>query len=258
MEEKGSHMDELDKLLDINYTKTDEELESIISVSPEIDEIKKKIKLLASTNLPVLIIGETGTGKESLARALHGDRKGNFVAVNTAGVPDNLLEGEFFGAVKGAYTGLSRDRIGYFEEAKNGTIFLDEIGDLPLLLQAKLLRTLQEGVIRRLGDNREIKINFRVVAATNRFDLVGAKSDFRRDLYYRLAGTVISVPPLSVRRAQDIKLIAESVLREMKCKTITLPDTVINDFIIKNRPWPGNVRQLINVVKEYVILNQLK
>lgn len=248
LERKGINLDNVDKeFLEVtgeSLSKSPVEicLDRFISGCPVIATIKDKIRKLAPTNLPVLIIGESGTGKELLARALHGARASNrFIDVNCAGIPDTLLESEFFGAAKGAYTGCDKDRIGYLQEANNGTLFLDEIGDMPLLLQAKLLRVIQEGEARRLGDSSTYKVNCRFVSATNRTEeeLKNNKNLFRADLFYRLAGITLTVPPLR-DRLQDIELIMKGLGYTNKSITITAQGDNI---------FPGNVRELLNMLE---------
>jgi transcriptional regulator with PAS, ATPase and Fis domain len=235
-------------------SKTDEALEKYLTTDTELLQVKQKVRVLAgpAVDLPVIIIGDTGTGKELIARALHGERKGKFVAVNCAGIPDTLLESEFFGSTTGAFTGAT-NRPGYLEEAVNGTLFLDEIGDLPLLLQCKLLRVLQERTARRLGAGTDYKVTCRFVSATNRQpeDLFATK-EFRPDLYYRLRGTELKLKPL-VKRTGDIKLIIKtfaSTLTDSEQNQIY--QSYINDEILRQ----GNTRSLLNYIEEYK-LNRL-
>jgi two-component system NtrC family response regulator len=219
----------------------------------------RMIDKVAPSNATLLIVGESGTGKELLARGAHEGsprRNQRFVAINCAAIPENLLESELFGYEKGAFTGAAKQTLGKIETAHRGTLFLDEIGDLPLALQAKLLRFLQERRIERLGGREEIAVDVRVVCATHR-NLKGliAEGRFREDLYYRLAEIVIEVPPLATR-AGDPSLLAHAFVQrfttEMKRGSMTLaPDAV---EAIERHRWPGNVRELENVVKRAVIM----
>lgn len=234
--------------------------ESIIGRSPQIIEVLKQIDRIANTVAKVLICGETGTGKELIARALHqnSDRSGNkMVSVNCAAIPDLLLESQLFGHERGAFTDAKTRHIGKFERADNGTLFLDEIGDMPLPLQAKLLRAVETGEIERLGGTKPIPVDVRIVAAThcNLADAVDSGT-FRKDLYYRLNAVSISLPPLRERR-EDIRVLAEYLV-EKHCNTYTqpvrkiVPETLAR---LQNYPWPGNVRELENALIHAVILS---
>jgi two-component system NtrC family response regulator len=231
----------------------------IITRDPEMLRICRMIEKVAPTSATVLILGESGTGKELLARALHNlsPRRGErFVAINCAAIPETLLESELFGYEKGAFTGAVKQTQGKIETAAGGTLFLDEIGDLPIALQAKLLRFLQERVIERIGGRHEIPIEVRVVCATHQSlkqSIIEAK--FREDLYYRLAEIVVEIPPLRARPG-DATLLAHGFVRrfaaEQKRGSMTLlPDAV---EAIARHPWPGNVRELENVIKRAVIM----
>lgn len=208
-------------------------------------EMKERVKLLAPSMLSLLILGESGVGKELIANSIHENSgvKGRFVGVNCAGIPSELLESEFFGSKKGAYTGSIVDRIGLIQEAHEGTLFLDEIGDMPLMLQCKLLRCLEDRVYRRLGDNKEYPITCRIVSATN-YTVESIMTKIRADLYYRLAGGLIVITPLRSRR-KDITLICN------KHGLSGIPDEWFN------YDWPGNVRELINKITEYKLLNNI-
>lgn len=222
-------------------------LANLISQDPTINDIKRKVCILAPSNISVLIIGETGTGKELIAQALHGQRPGKMVAVNCAGIPDTLLETEFFGCIKGAYTGAMSDRIGYVAEAENGTLFLDEIAEMPALLQAKMLRLLENRVYRPVGSVVEKTCNIRIVSATNKENLDLPPTTFRLDLYYRLAGTVLRVPNLTQRGEADVRLIVNKFAKNVDAAT-KIMDAV---SLIQLR---GNVRQLLNIIEEFNVL----
>jgi two-component system, NtrC family, response regulator len=236
-------------------------MSGIITRDPEVQRISRTIEKVAPTSVSVLILGESGTGKELLARALHDlsprkDRR--FVAINCAAIPDTLLESELFGYEKGAYTGATKQTIGKFETADNGTLFLDEIGDLPLALQVKLLRFLQERVIERVGGRQEIPVDVRIVCATHQSlkDQI-ATQKFREDLYYRLAEIVVEIPPLRDRKG-DAALLAHAFVRRIAAEQRRGTMTLLPDAIdaIDAHPWPGNVRELENVIKRAVIMSE--
>ncbi|WP_084191052.1 sigma 54-interacting transcriptional regulator [Methylomarinum vadi] len=232
----------------------------ILGQSPALQSALRQVEQVAPTDTTVLILGETGTGKELFARALHtlSRRKDRpLVKVNCAALPANLIESELFGHEKGSFTGATARRIGRFELAHEGTIFLDEIGELPLELQAKLLRVLQEGEIERLGDAKTRNIDVRVLAATHR-DLkqMAAEGRFREDLFYRLSVFPLALPPLRERK-HDISLLAQCFLAkyaQKTGKTVThIPQAAMTQ--LQNYPWPGNVRELENVIERAVILS---
>jgi formate hydrogenlyase transcriptional activator len=233
----------------------------IIGESPGLRKVMQQIQLVAPTDAAVLVTGESGTGKELVARAVHdrsARRGGALIKVNCSAVPDSLFESEFFGHVKGAFTGALKDKPGRFELADGGTLFLDEIGDVPLAMQAKLLRVLQEQELERVGDTRTRKVNVRIIAATNR-DLkreVDA-GHFRQDLFYRLSVFPIEIPPLRERR-EDIPLLAihftKQSARRMNRPTPRLTQATIRQ--LTEYHWPGNVRELLNAVERAVILSQ--
>jgi DNA-binding NtrC family response regulator len=230
----------------------------IIGNTAEIQKMRETIKAVKISPSSVLICGETGTGKELIARALHdtgATSDGPFVAVNCAAIPKELIEAELFGCEKGAFTGAVARRIGKFEEAANGVMFLDEIGELELSMQAKLLRVLQEREIERIGSNRKIKVGFRLISATNGDLLEGVKKgSFREDLFYRINVIEIKVPPLRERK-DDIPLLAAAFLEEFclkQKKNITLSGEVMAAFC--RHLWPQNVRQLRNVIERAVVL----
>ena len=227
---------------------------SIIGESPAIKRIFKLISKAVKTNITASITGETGTGKEVVAKAIHynSERKNKpFVAVNIAAIPDNLIESELFGHEKGAFTGAVARRKGKFEEADGGTIFLDEIGEMDLNLQAKLLRVLQERELNRIGGNETVKFDVRVIVATHRNLAEEVKSgNFREDLYYRLLGIPIEIPPLRDRN-KDVLLIARHFLDEFgmenKMGKLQLTKDAQNKMLSYN--WPGNVRELKSVIE---------
>ena len=230
----------------------------IISGSPEMDKVKKLILKIAKSNSTVLVRGESGTGKELIARSIHTNspRSGQiFQAVNCAAINENLLESELFGHQKGSFTGAVSEKKGLFEIADGGTLFLDEIGELDISLQAKLLRALQEKQIRRVGGTKEIEIDVRVVAATNR-DLLKMSQDgtFREDLYYRLNVLSIEIPPLR-ERGEDVSLLMDYFFKKHTRDT----DRKIKikkeaEKVIKNYNYPGNVRQLESAIERAILL----
>ena len=232
----------------------------IVGQSPALRRVLKEVETVAPTDSTVLINGETGTGKELIARAIHNlsPRRSNpFVKLNCAAIPTGLLESELFGHERGAFTGAIAQRIGRFELANRGTIFLDEIGDIPLELQPKLLRVLQEREFERLGSTRTLHTDARLIAATNA-NLVGRVHEkrFRSDLYYRLNVFPVLVPPLRERH-EDIPLLVrhfvQKYTRRMKKPIDTIPVTVMN--ALSEYHWPGNVRELENFVERSVILS---
>jgi DNA-binding NtrC family response regulator len=230
----------------------------IIGAAPQIVRIRQTIEAVKNSESSVLIQGETGTGKEVVACNLHygSSRSARpFVAVNCAAIPRELIESELFGYEKGAFTGAASNRVGKFEEAAGGTVFLDEIGELELSLQAKLLRVLQERTIERLGSNRKIKVDFRLISSTNRnLKQEIAAGTFREDLFYRINVVQIDVPPLR-ERANDIPVLAAEFVDHFcrrEKKLAILSEDVVESF--KRFPWPGNVRQLKNVIERAVVL----
>ncbi|MBT9145776.1 MAG: Transcriptional regulatory protein ZraR [candidate division WS2 bacterium] len=233
---------------------------AIVGQSVAIRKIFVMLEKAANTNITVSISGETGTGKEVVAKAVHynSSRKNKpFVAVNVAAIPEELLESELFGYEKGAFTGAVARRIGKFEEAHNGTIFLDEIGEMPLHLQAKILRVLQEREVVRIGGNNAVKIDVRVIVATHRnLSEEVKKGNFRQDLYYRLLGLPINLPPLR-ERDNDIIILAKYFLdafaKENKLGTIKLSPEAIAKM--KRYSWPGNVRELKAVVELSAVMS---
>lgn len=239
---------------------TEHNFEEIIGESPALKRTLKQVEIVARTDSTVLLLGETGTGKELIARAIHNlsfRRERTLVKVNCAAIPTGLLESELFGHEKGAFTDATIQRIGRFELANRGTIFLDEIGDIPLELQPKLLRVLQEREFERLGSTRTLHTDARLIAATNANlpERVNEKR-FRVDLYYRLNVFPILIPPLRERR-EDIPLLVryfvEKYTRRMKRRIDTIPASAMN--ALSEYHWPGNVRELENFVERSVILS---
>ncbi len=231
----------------------------MIGESPEIAKIKDMIDKVAPTDARVLITGPNGTGKELVAHWLHqkSDRsKGPLIEVNCAAIPSELIESELFGHVKGAFTSANKDRAGKFEAANGGTIFLDEVGDMSLSAQAKVLRALQESRVQRVGSDKDIKVNVRVVAATNKnLKAEIEKGNFREDLYHRLAVILIQVPALNDRRS-DIPLLLEHFSTKIADEQGTAPKTFSKEAIdlLKAYDWTGNIRELRNVVERLIIL----
>jgi transcriptional regulator with PAS, ATPase and Fis domain len=222
-------------------------------------DVFRKLTKVSTTDISVLITGETGTGKELIAREIHrrsNRASGPFVVINCGAIPENLIESELFGHVKGAFTGAVASRPGKFQVADKGTLFLDEIGELPLNLQVKLLRALQERIVFRVGDSRPEKVDIRVVAATNRVleDEIRA-GRFREDLYYRLNVVNVWLPPLR-ERGDDVMIIAKALLSKYadelhsSVQGFTAPALAA----IKKHPWPGNIRQLENRLKKALVL----
>jgi len=236
-----------------------EVMHGIITSAPDMVRVCRTVEKVAPSDATVLLLGESGTGKELLARALHqlSTRSSQrFVAINCAAIPDTLLESELFGYEKGAFTGAAKQTIGKIEYASKGTLFLDEIGDLPLPLQAKLLRFLQERVIERLGGRGEVPVDVRVIGAThqNLEELIQSGS-FRQDLYYRLSEISVIIPPLRDRQG-DAALLAHAFLEKFCTQQNRNLKGFTSDAIetIEAHPWPGNVREMENVIKRAVIM----
>ena len=233
-------------------------LGGLITASPEMQKVMRTVERVAPANVSVMLLGASGTGKELLARGLHDSsrRRGAFVAINCAAIPETLLESELFGHEKGAFTGAVKTTEGRIEAADGGTLFLDEIGDVPLPLQVKLLRFLQERVIERIGGRRAIPVDTRVVCATHRdIDAMVASGAFREDLYYRLAEIVVRIPSLA-ERPGDAALLARHFVQH-HAKAMRRPVTGLSAealAAVDAWPWPGNVRELENRVKRAVIM----
>jgi len=251
-------------LLDLGKAKSIPKLENekafrrIITRSKKVLRVLKEAELHAASDVPVLITGDTGTGKELLSRAIHEASpraKFNFTAINMDALTAQLFDAEFFGHTKGAFTGAEKDRIGYLEHANRGTVFLDEIGNLPLELQGKLLRVLQDGEFTRLGTSRSQKTDVRFVAATNKdLEKMIAKNQFRKDLYYRLRGGWLHLPPLKERK-EDIPLLLTAFLEEFCGKGgADIEEEAMS--LLMNYDYPGNIRELRSIIQAAVNLSQ--
>lgn len=233
--------------------------EGIIAGSEPMRRILQTVKTVAASNLPVLVTGESGTGKELIAQAIHRNslrKEKRYVAFNCAGQSESLLEDQLFGHVRGAFTGADKDREGVFEYADGGTLFLDEIGDMPLTMQAKLLRVLESGEVVRLGSNEPRKANVRFVSATNK-DLKAMTSEgrFREDLYFRIKGSEIHLPPLRERREDVPRIVRHAIAKFAAQMKIDVPDITDAAMMrLTSYSWPGNVRQLLNVVQTMVVM----
>ena len=233
--------------------------EGIIGQSAVIRNLIQTMRQIAPSNIPVLITGESGTGKELVAQAIHNNSKRakkQFVPLNCAGLSESILEDELFGHVRGAFTGADREREGRFEYANNGTLFLDEVGDMPLNMQAKLLRVLESGEVVRLGSNKVSHVDVRLISATNR-DLSSKVKDasFREDLYFRIKGVELHLPALRERR-EDIPLLVKHYAQQFSQQLEKPVPDISEDLnmLLMQFDWPGNVRQLINVVQNMVII----
>ena len=241
--------------------RTEHNFGEIVGQSPVLKQVLKQVEIVSPTDSTVLIQGETGTGKELIARAIHhlsGRRDRTFVKLNCAAIPTGLLESELFGHEKGAFTGAIAQRLGRFELAHGGTLFLDEVGDIPLELQSKLLRVLQEQEFERLGSTRTIRVDVRLVAATNR-DLVAmvAEKQFRSDLYYRLNVFPIVNPPLRERRddiAALVRYFTQKFARRMNKRIESIPTEAM--AVLSSYAWPGNIRELENLIERAVIVSR--
>ena len=233
----------------------------IIGISPEIEHVRQLIEKVAPCEARVLVTGENGTGKELVARWLHAKSAraaAAFIEVNCAAIPSELIESELFGHERGAFTSAIKQRKGKFELADGGTLFMDEIGDMSLSAQAKVLRALQENRISRVGSDKDIEVNVRVIAATNK-DLKEEirKGNFREDLYHRLAVVVVRVPALR-EHAQDIPMLVEHFLQTIAAEYGVAPKTIAPEAMetLQRMPWTGNIRELRNVVERLIILSE--
>lgn len=234
-------------------------VEGVVGNSPQMQAVCQRIEKVAPSDATILLLGDSGTGKELCARALHAKNpsaKGRFVAINCAAIPENLLESELFGYEKGAFTGASKTTPGKIEYAEGGTLFLDEMGELPMPLQAKLLRFLQERVVERIGGREEIPVNVRVICATHQnLEEKIANGEFREDLFYRINEIPINIPPLRERQG-DVLLLARSFLEHFAKEQNRKIKSFTKDALaaIENHDWPGNVRELKNRIKRAVIM----
>ena len=233
----------------------------IVGESPAIERIRHVIRHVAPTDTTVLISGETGTGKELIARNIHLDSLRShrqFISVNCASIPENLFESEFFGYKRGAFTGANRDKPGYFEMAASGTLHLDEIGEMPLEFQAKLLRVLEEGTFIKLGGERETRVDVRLVASTNKnLEKESEVGRFRRDLYFRIAVFTMGIPPLR-DRPEDIPLIAAHLWKELHQRMgLKESGPPLDATALVNRPWKGNVRELRNFLERRLLYRRM-
>jgi two-component system NtrC family response regulator len=233
-------------------------LGSIVTAAPEMLKVAKTIERVASADVSVMLLGASGTGKELLARAVHekSGRKGEFIAINCAAIPENLLEAELFGYERGAFTGAVKSNVGKIELAERGTLFLDEVGDIPLPLQVKLLRFLQERVIERIGGRQPIAVDTRIVCATHQdLEAMIADGRFREDLYYRLAEIVVKIPSLA-ERSGDAVLLARHFVNRFSRELNQAVQVLSADAVeaIDGYAWPGNVRELENRIKRAVIM----
>ena len=234
-------------------------LEGIIAASPEMHEVCRMVERLAPTDMTVLVLGESGTGKEIIARALHAlspRAKKPFIAVNAAAIPENLLESELFGYEKGAFTGATQQVKGKFEMADGGTFFLDEIGDIPMMLQPKLLRVLQQRVVERVGGRQEIKVDVRVICATHQnIGKLIEEGRFREDLLFRINEMVINIPPLR-ERTGDVIILARAFLdrfaKQMRRNLLGFTEEALT--ALEDYHWPGNVREMEHKIKRAVVM----
>ncbi|WP_114193382.1 two-component system response regulator GlrR [Edaphovirga cremea] len=250
----------IDEALELSMPAGDDSWrEEIVTRSPLMLRLLEQAKMVAQSDVSVLINGQSGTGKEVLAQAIHAASpraKKNFIAINCGALPEQLLESELFGHAKGAFTGAVSSREGLFQAAEGGTLFLDEIGDMPLSLQVKLLRVLQERKVRPVGSNRDLDVDVRIISATHR-DLPKAmeKGEFREDLFYRLNVVSLKLPALN-ERAEDIPLLANHLLRIAALRHKPFVRSFSTDAMrrLMGASWPGNVRQLVNVIEQCVAL----
>jgi DNA-binding NtrC family response regulator len=255
---KISHLMRVPAAVD-SATQLSDTSDRLIGSGPAMQSLFKQMGRVAPLDVNVLVLGESGTGKELVARAIyHHSRRsqGPFLAINCAAIPETLLESELFGHEKGAFTGAERQRIGKFEQCHRGTIFLDEVGDMPPATQAKMLRLLQDGQFQRVGGNENLHVDVRVLAATNQdLDAMIGENRFRRDLYYRIRGVTLHLPPLK-EREDDIAELAHYFLFRMNRQLGTAVQTISSEAleILQRHSWPGNVRELQSVLREALIV----
>jgi DNA-binding NtrC family response regulator len=255
---KISHLIHVPTAVD-SATQLSDASDRLIGSGPAMQSLFKQMGRIAPLDEKVLILGESGTGKELVARAIyHHSRRsqGPFLAINCAAIPETLLESELFGHEKGAFTGAERQRIGKFEQCHRGTIFLDEVGDMPLATQAKMLRLLQDGQFQRVGGNETLTVDVRVLAATNQnLETMIAENRFRRDLYYRIRGVTLHLPPLR-EREDDIAELSHYFLFRLNRQLGTAVQTISTEALemLARHPWPGNVRELQSVLREALIV----
>src|SRR5688500_16464956 len=234
--------------------------EGIVGKSAAMQRAVTTARQVAASDIPVLVTGESGTGKELIARAIHNNskrRKQRLVALNCAGLSESILEDELFGHVRGAFTGAQTDRAGRFEHADRGTLFMDEIGDMPAAMQAKLLRVLENGEVVRVGSNEPLRVDVRLISATNRnLDEMVAEKQFREDLFFRIKGVTIHIPPLRERR-EDIPLLIHYFIKQFAEKYGKEIEGIKPEAqqLLMGYSWPGNVRQLRNVIENMVVLS---
>lgn len=260
MVERAFHMAGLELELDrLREAQALMPVEGIVATDAGMQKVMRMIEKVAPTNASVLVLGESGTGKELVARAIHSRsdrRRQRFVAINCAAIPEQLLESELFGYEKGAFTGAVKQTLGKVEMAEGGTLLLDEIGDMPLSLQAKLLRFLQDRVIERIGGRQEIPVDVRVVCATNQdLNQLITEQKFRQDLYYRISEVTISLPPLRARSADSV-ILANAFLKRAAADNPRAPRSFTEEALvaIQRHDWPGNVRELENKVRAATIM----
>jgi two-component system nitrogen regulation response regulator GlnG len=256
---KISHLIHVPAAVD-SATQLSDTSDRLIGSGPAMQSLFKQMGRVAPLDVNVLVLGESGTGKELVARAIyHHSRRsqGPFLAINCAAIPETLLESELFGHEKGAFTGADRQRIGKFEQCHRGSILLDEVGDMPLATQAKMLRLLQDGQFQRVGGNETLKVDVRVLAATNQnLEAMIAENRFRRDLYYRIRGVTLHLPPLR-EREDDIPELSYYFLFRLNRQLGTAVQTISTEALdlLQRHPWPGNVRELQSVLREALIVS---
>ena len=252
---KNAHMEVKLRVQDYEREKERQE-KKLIGSSEVMKRIREQIELAASSEATVLITGETGVGKNVVARGIHDlqIKRETFLAINCSAIPENLMEAEYFGHEKGVFTGAETRREGIFELADGGTLVLDEIGEIPMHLQSKLLTVLEDKSIRRIGSGRAIPIDVRIIATTNEdLEVAIQEKRFRQDLYYRLAVFNIHIPPLR-HHAEDVPEIADYFVKQFRRKPVKIPESHMKKMM--KYPWPGNVRELRNVIERAALLNQ--